>query len=152
MNCIQKYCLSCFLCCIFIESHKNKRSEMEITQNANIEKLKSMDHSKIPLFSFENKIVIARIIDVYDGDTCKIILLQDGKFVRYTCRLLGIDTPEMKPLRNKPNREEEIKNAIKCRNRLLQLTSSCEIGIDDNKTKIQIKTDSLQNMFFSFQG
>ena len=37
-----------------------------------------------------------KVVDVYDGDTCKIILQNDDKFVRYTCRLLGIDTPEIK--------------------------------------------------------
>ena len=69
--------------------------------------------------------------------------------MKFNCRLMHLDiltyevyeyvTPEIKPPRNKPNREEEIKNAIKCRNRLLQLTSSCELSLEDNKTKIQIK-------------
>ena len=69
--------------------------------------------------------------------------------MKFNCRLMYLDiltyevyeyvTPEIKPPRNKPNREEEIKNAIKCRNRLLQLTSSCELSLEDNKTKIQIK-------------
>lgn len=80
-----------------------------------------------------------KIVDVYDGDTCKIILLNKNELQRFNCRLKSIDTPEMKPLKNKINRDIEIKNAIKCRNKLIELSTNCKINLEDNLTKKEIK-------------
>ena len=53
----------------------------------------------------------AYIVSVYDGDTFTAAIRYNSEIVRVKCRILGIDTPEMKPLKNKPNRDEEIKKA-----------------------------------------
>lgn len=102
-------------------------------------KLSKCTINDIPEFSLCGLRTIGKIVDVYDGDTCKIILSTNSGFVRFNCRLKFIDTPEMKPLKNKPNRDTEVENAIKCRNKLIQLTTNCKIDCDDKLTKIQIK-------------
>ena len=90
-------------------------------------------------YSLKNLYTTCKVVDVYDGDTCKIILVKDNTFIRFTCRLSFIDTPEMKPLKSKPNREMEIKEAMRSRNRLIQLATNCKINIDELSTKAQIK-------------
>lgn len=44
---------------------------------------------------YSKKIIKARVVDVYDGDTITCIV-KKGDFVKIKCRLLGIDTPEMR--------------------------------------------------------
>jgi len=90
-------------------------------------------------FSLQGLITKGKVVDMYDGDTCKIILIYNNELLKFSCRLINLDTPEIKPPKNKPNREIEIANAIKCRNRLMQLSTSCEINLEDIKTKPQMK-------------
>ena len=97
-------------------------------------------------FSLQGLTTKGKVVDMYDGDTCKIILIYNNELLKFTCRLKHLDilkyevyeyfTPEIKPPKNKPNREIEIANAMKCRNRLMQLSTSCEINLEDSKTKI----------------
>jgi len=51
---------------------------------------------KTPRFTMEGQQVVAKCVDVYDGDTAQFVYKQNGKLFRYTCRLLGINTAEMK--------------------------------------------------------
>jgi endonuclease YncB( thermonuclease family) len=39
----------------------------------------------------------AKITNVYDADTCRAVFYLDNKLVKYTVRLKGIDTPEIRP-------------------------------------------------------
>lgn len=68
------------------------------------------------------------VVEVYDGDTCNIVLKIDGTDYNFTCRLKGIDTPEINPSKYKLEKDRvlEIKNAIKARNELLYLICSDE--------------------------
>lgn len=59
-------------------------------------KLEDCDPDSIPFFSFENIITECKIVSFYDGDTCTIIIKQFGKFIKLKCRLMGIDTPEIR--------------------------------------------------------
>jgi endonuclease YncB( thermonuclease family) len=70
---------------------------------------------------------IGRVMSVYDGDSVTIALALDsnGLNIKWMkARLYGIDTPEMKPLRSLPNRDEIINNAKLSRNRLVELVHS----------------------------
>ena len=71
--------------------------------------LKTNDN--IPLYSMNNKKFRAKIVDVYDGDTCTAIFWQNFKYRKYKIRMLGYDSPEMKPSLQKENREAEIEAA-----------------------------------------
>jgi endonuclease YncB( thermonuclease family) len=79
---------------------------------------------------------------MYDADTCKIVLPVQNSFFKFTCRLSGIDAPEMKPKKDKVNRDTEIAWAKKARNELLRLvcspTSKCA-QLDDPKKEDIIK-------------
>lgn len=102
------------------------------------DKLSKCCINDVPEFSLNGIKTIGKVVDVYDGDTCKIILVNGNILMRFNCRLKFLDTPEMKPPKNKPNRDIEITNAIRCRNKLIQLTTNCEIGLDDKLTKTQL--------------
>lgn len=49
-----------------------------------------------PLFSLKGLITNGKVVSVYDGDTCKIVFPFENKLYKWNCRLMGIDTPEMK--------------------------------------------------------
>lgn len=115
-----------------------KTVEVNIS-NELIDKISKCNIEDIPEFSLSGVRTVGKVVDMYDGDTCKIILANGDVLLRFTCRLKFIDTPEIKPPRNKPNRDMEIKNAMRCRNRLLQLTTSCQCNVDDTLTKPQVK-------------
>lgn len=40
--------------------------------------------------------VTAKVVSVYDGDTIKVIFPLNGVFYKWNCRLLGVDTPELR--------------------------------------------------------
>jgi hypothetical protein len=52
-----------------------------------------------PEFSLCGMTLLGKIVECYDADTCKIVLpiqiLTPGSFYKFTCRLNGIDTPEL---------------------------------------------------------
>ena len=75
-----------------------------------ISKLKDLTLSTSP-FTLDGYYSVAKVVSVYDGDTCKVIIPYKNDFYRWNVRLTGYDTPEMRPSRNKPNREDEIKAA-----------------------------------------
>jgi endonuclease YncB( thermonuclease family) len=57
-----------------------------------------------PWFGFaEGAVIESRVISVYDGDTVTLIVPFESKFFKSKCRLMGIDTPE---LRTKDPREK----------------------------------------------
>jgi len=93
----------------------------------------------IPEFSLQGLTLQGKIVELYDADTCKIVLPVLNSFYKFTCRLNGIDTPEMKPLKSKPNRESEIIWAKKARAELLKLICTddkCFENLDIKKDKI----------------
>ncbi len=106
-----------YLCCFQLES---------IKMNNNILQLKSVDHSKIPLFSFKDKVIIARVIDVYDGDTFTALFEYNGEIMKYKCRCMGYDCAEMKPKKDDPNRDAQKILAVAAKNRFIELIG----GID----------------------
>ena len=69
----------------------------------------------IPEFSLCGQTLQGKVVECYDADTCKIVLPVMNTFYKFVCRLNGIDTPEMKPRKDKPNRENEILWAKKAR-------------------------------------
>jgi endonuclease YncB( thermonuclease family) len=54
------------------------------------------DCKLIKEFSLKDIKTMAKVIDVYDGDTVKAIFPYDNKMYLWNCRLNGIDTPEIR--------------------------------------------------------
>ena len=87
---------------------------------------------------FQGKQVIAKVVSVYDGDTLTAIfrLNQDPASasasapLKYSVRLTGIDTPEMKPPKTTPNREALIALAKSARDFVITRTTGQLVMLD----------------------
>ena len=105
----------------------------------------------VECFNLKNLEFICKVTNVYDADTCRVVFFLNDKLIKYTLRLKGIDTPEIRPKSNKPNREQEIRFAKKARNRLIQLSTSVNIDLESDlsKSKLQKLIDE-KKVFFDF--
>ena len=65
----------------------------------------------LQLFTFNNQLHQAKVVDVYDGDTITIVIIFRGEQSKYKFRMLGYDSPEMKPRLNIENRDLHIQAA-----------------------------------------
>lgn len=51
----------------------------------------------VPLFTLEGRILFAKVVEVYDGDTCKVNIFLNGEILKkFTVRMMGYDSPEMR--------------------------------------------------------
>ena len=75
-----------------------------------------------------------RLIDIYDGDTIKVILPTFNSYYKFTIRLNGIDTCEIKS-KDKVLQE----NAIKARDRLFELLTNHKINTKNDMEYISKK-------------
>ena len=88
-----------------------------IKSNTNLETLGVYDN-KTPKFSLKNAYKICKIVDVYDGDTVRGVFEHNGQFNKWTIRMYGYDSPEMRPSRKLENRDEIKQKAIESRDYL----------------------------------
>lgn len=59
-------------------------------------KLKGLDPDAVDDIPHENEIILGRVVNVYDGDTCKVVFLHRGKYpMKISIRIMGVDTPEI---------------------------------------------------------
>ena len=72
-------------------------------------------------FSFIGQSFVGIPANIYDGDTLSIIFVYNGNPVKYRCRALGYDSPEMKPSLSNPNRIEEKELANAAKDRFIEL-------------------------------
>jgi endonuclease YncB( thermonuclease family) len=96
-----------------------------------------------PEFSLCGLTLKGKVVECYDADTCKIVLPVLNTFYKFTCRLNGIDTPEMKPLKTKPNRDNEIVWAKKAKLELLRLIT--DHSLEDLDIKKETVVELLKN-------
>lgn len=80
-----------------------------------------IDPENMKCFSFIDQSFIGIPTNIYDGDTLSIIFVYNGRPVKYRCRALGYDSPEMKPLLSNPNRLMEKVLARKAKDRFIEL-------------------------------
>lgn len=77
--------------------------------------------NKVPKFSLEGERKLCKVIRVYDGDTITVNCYHNNILNRWSVRLLGLDTPELRPRKNIENRDEEIRKARASRDYLKSL-------------------------------
>ena len=94
-----------------------------VKYNYDMNKLNNINSDDISIFSLNGYSTQAKVVDVYDGDTCTIIFKWEGKYRKFKCRCYGYDSPEMKPRLNIENRDEIKENAVKAKERLIELTT-----------------------------
>jgi len=74
-------------------SDENSQHSQQLTLE---QRLQTIDIKTVPKVPLQNQFTLARIEEVYDGDTVKIIVLLSDTPLRVSLRILGIDTPELK--------------------------------------------------------
>ena len=74
-----------------------------------------------PVFNFANEIKECKVVDVYDGDTCKVCFSMGGGFYKFAVRMLGYNTHEMKQKRNDPQAANNKASAVAARDYLRNL-------------------------------
>jgi endonuclease YncB( thermonuclease family) len=88
-----------------------------------------LEPDKIPYFSFKGRTFYAKPCNIYDGDTFSICWIWKGEPIKYRCRCLGYDSPEMKPSLSNPNRDKEKELAKAAKARFTELVSSGPDGL-----------------------
>ncbi len=88
----------------------------------------------VPKLSFAGQSFYSRLYEVYDGDTVKIIIEFTGKWYHISCRLVGIDTPEI----NSKHAVEKAK-AVRARNRIAHWALPRRFAVDGVYTKKEVK-------------
>ena len=55
-----------------------------------------IDPDTVPSLHYQNEPIEARVVDIYDGDTCTVIYtIQNNVMIKQKIRIIGIDTPEV---------------------------------------------------------
>ena len=65
-------------------------------------------NNDVGLFSFKGDAKQAKVVDVYDGDTIKVVISVQGKLYKFNCRIQHVDTPEIRT-RNKLEKQFGLK-------------------------------------------
>ena len=78
---------------------------MSITSDELIDDIFNINPKTLSNCIFRNTEIYARVYKVYDGDTISVIFKFNKEFIKYSCRIVGIDTPE---LRTKNTEEKKL--------------------------------------------
>ena len=73
--------------------------------NNSMTELESMTKQNTEFMTLKGNIYNAKIVYIYDGDTMHVVFKEFDKFYRWKCRIMGVDTPE---LRTKKLKETEM--------------------------------------------
>lgn len=69
---------------------------------------------KVKKFSLEDDIRLAKCVHVYDGDTIQVVFPLQGILYRWSCRLSGVDTPELRTKnKNEKKYGYEVRDALR---------------------------------------
>lgn len=101
--------------------------------------LEACTYENTQTFGLKDQVLPAKCLDLYDGDTGTFAVTVHGNAYKFKMRLSGIDTPEIRPSKSNPNRDEEKEAARYVRNRVLQLVSDQSIDLNKKYTKREIK-------------
>ena len=93
----------------------------------------------VQLFDLKGQVFDAKVVDVYDGDTCSIIISLNNEWTKFKVRAYGYDTPELKPPKNSHNRDEIIDMGIKARNYFISRVTDCDIDLSKHYSKKELK-------------
>lgn len=88
-----------------------------------------------PYMTLNGLVTKARVVSVYDGDTLTLVIPFNGSVYKFNCRMMGIDTCEIKSKLQK-NKD----NAVRARNRVLQLIGVPIHDLDMTLTRAKIQS------------
>lgn len=107
-----------------------------------VERLVRSTIENTPKLSFDGQTILAKVLEVHDGDTITVAFIVEGLIFQGKCRLEGIDTAEIVQVRN----EQERKVGIQGRDYLSKLilnqmvTIRCPRGEHDKYGRALIGT------------
>ena len=78
------------------------------------------------MFSLEGQYKLCKVVNVYDGDTIKVVFDLNGSFYRWNVRMLGYNSPEMRVSINNPARDTIKQLAINSRDFLKSVIQNDE--------------------------
>ena len=107
--------------------------------------LENIEYNDVEYFSLNNMEMVAKVVDVYDGDTCTVIFNLSDKLVKFKCRCKGYDSPEMKPSKDLKNRDQIIIDANKSKNFFINQVTNIKIEEDVIYSKNDLKSKLLSN-------
>jgi endonuclease YncB( thermonuclease family) len=64
-------------------------------------KLKKVTEENVHRFTLEGLEKKAKVVSIYDGDTCDLAFYRKGELVRFKCRLEDVDAPELREVNGK---------------------------------------------------
>ena len=105
------------------------------------DKLRGMTDTKIARFSLKGNNVSAKVVQVYDGDTCDLVFDYRGELMRYNCRLKGINTAELRKKRGKVQHDAKGRDGNIARDFLAWLCTGYNAKEFDDKEHIWTKTE-----------
>ena len=76
---------------------------------------------KTPKFSIDGQMKLCKVVDIYDGDSCRVVFNHNGHINKWNIRMNGYDSPEMRPSKSLENRLEIKEKAIESKNFLKSL-------------------------------
>ena len=71
----------------------------------------AMQDTSTPDYTFAGCMFLAKIVEIYDGDSCAAVVKINDRFQKIQVRLKGIDAPDLKPKKDTPDRESLITKA-----------------------------------------
>lgn len=81
---------------------------------------------EIPEFTLAGKTFPAKVVSCYDGDTFHAVIpLREHEFCKFQCRMVGYDSPEMKPPKTATDRDVEKAQALRAKHALLSQLCDC---------------------------
>lgn len=89
--------------CIVTKIYKKPTPDVPINTQ---KKLIDCTYADTPRFNFNNKIYEAKCVKVYDGDTITVVFMVFDEYYKFSVRMLGYDSPEMKSQDADPNKKE----------------------------------------------
>lgn len=104
----------------------NKMKNIKNIKNifkSNSSKLSNCDNNT-PMFSLEGEMKLCKVVDIYDGDTCKVVFKLKDKLYRWNVRMNGYDSPEMRVSKSNPRRDVIKQKAILARDYLSSLVKN----------------------------
>ena len=94
---------------------------MSIYMELSLEEQLKQHDKKTPKFSLENHTKLAKVVDIYDGDSCREVFEHNRTINMWNIRMYGYDTPEMRPRKDVIERDAEIAKAKAARDYLKSL-------------------------------
>ena len=93
--------------------------------------------SSVKQFGFDGETKKAKVVSVYDGDTIKVVFPFLRKLYKFNCRILGVDTPEIRT-RNKDEKEFGLKVRDELRKKILNKVVTLKCGEFDKYGRLLV--------------